>query len=262
MDGTMRELEMIRESKDGDEGTRRLALLSLSGLAGGGLVLVLSLVAAPPAESPATRDPLARLSPDDGLAAEAPSEEAAVERAPVDPVALTFPERLEGDPPELAAAIAAARAELEHPEPLPGAVLPEAAAVSAVPVSERAAAALPAALSATLLPSTLERGDDELLEAALPGAISLSERAPEGHDGEFTLQVISYDSPEGAHAFAEGLNARGHRAFVMQAHIEGRGTVYRVRIGPFESMAEAQRYRATFEASEHMNSIVVRRRAS
>jgi len=258
MDGTMRDLEMIRESKDGDEGTRRLALLSLSGLAGGGLVLVLSLVAAPPAESPTARDPLARLSPTDSLAAAAPAEEEAAERVPVDPVALTFPERLEGDPPELAAAIAAARAELEHPEPLPAVALP----VSTTPVAERAAAALPAAISATLAPSTLERGEDELLAAALPATVSLSERAPEGHDGEFTLQVISYDSPEGAHAFAEGLNARGHRAFVMQAHIEGRGTVYRVRIGPFESMAEAQRYRSTFETSEHMNSIVVRRRAA
>jgi cell division protein FtsN len=48
----------------------------------------------------------------------------------------------------------------------------------------------------------------------------------------------------------------------MQAHVDGRGTVYRVRIGPFESMGEAARYRASFEAAEHMNTIVVRRRES
>jgi cell division septation protein DedD len=257
MEGSMRDLEMIRESRDGEDGSRRLALLVLSGLAGGSLVLVLSLIAAPEAEPAPDRDPLARLSATDRLAPEVLDEELE-EREPVDRVALSFPERLEGEPPELAAAIAAARAELEHPEPLP--VMP--AVVPPAPATERAAAALPAAISATVPTAELERPDDELLGAALPSSTALATRVPEGHDGEYTIQVISYDSPEGAHAFAEGLTSRGHRAFVMQAHVEGRGTVYRVRIGPFESMAAAQRYRATFEASEHMNTIVVRRRES
>lgn len=261
MDGSMRDLEMIRESRDGEDGGRRLALLALSGLAGGGLVLVVSLIAAPPPEPLPSRDPLARLAPGDGLAPAAPPEdEEEREREAIDPVALSFPERLEGDPPELAAAIAAARAELEHPEPLP--IRTAVVAPSEVPVAERAAAALPAAMAASVPLEGLDRADDELLDAALPSSTSLATRVPEGHDGEYTIQVISYDSPEGAHAFAEGLTSRGHRAFVMQAHVEGRGTVYRVRIGPFESMGEAQRYRTAFEASEHMNTIVVRRRES
>jgi len=88
----------------------------------------------------------------------------------------------------------------------------------------------------------------------------VTEPAREGPDGEYTLQVISYDSAEGGQAFAAGLRARGHRAFVMRAAIEGRGTMFRVRIGPFETMAEATSYRARFESSEHMNTIVIRRR--
>ncbi len=259
MDGSMRDLNLIREQKDEQYGVRRMALLAVSGLAGGGLVLALSLVAAPPPpEDAPTRDPLARLSIEDGLAPETPEE---TPRASIDRVALTFPERLEGDPPELAAAIATANAELLHPEPLP--VRP--AVVAGAIAGERAAAALPAAMVATIDPARLEgtTSTDVLVNAALPTERTRMEAdAPAGHDGEFTLQVISYDSPEGAHAFAEGLRARGHRAFVMRATIEGRGTVHRVRIGPFESMGEAQRYRQAFEASEHMNTIVIRRRDS
>jgi cell division septation protein DedD len=259
MDGSMRDLNLIREQKDEQDGMRRMALLAVSGLAGGGLVLVLSLVAAPPppAETP-TRDPLARLSIEDGLAAETIEEST---RPSIDRVALTFPERLEGDPPELAAAIAAANAELLHPEPLP--VRP--AMLAGAIAGERAAAALPAAMVATIDAARLEgtSSTDVLVSAALPAERTRMEAdAPAGHDGEFTLQVISYDSPEGAQAFAEGLRARGHRAFVMRATIEGRGTVHRVRIGPFESMGEAQRYRTAFEATEHMNTIVIRRRDS
>jgi cell division protein FtsN len=46
----------------------------------------------------------------------------------------------------------------------------------------------------------------------------------------------------------------------MQAAVDGRGTMFRVRIGPFESVAEASAYRARFEQTEHMNTIVIRRR--
>nr|MDQ3036934.1 SPOR domain-containing protein [Myxococcota bacterium] len=100
-----------------------------------------------------------------------------------------------------------------------------------------------------------------MLQQALPDAHrSLGDSAPEGHDGEYTVQVISYDSADGAHAFAAGLRVRGHRAFVMRADVEGRGTVYRVRVGPFDTMAEAQGYRRRFEETERMNVIVVRRR--
>jgi cell division septation protein DedD len=74
------------------------------------------------------------------------------------------------------------------------------------------------------------------------------------------VQVISYDSADSAESFAAGLRARGHRAFVMSAEVEGRGTMYRVRVGPFETMREAQAYRREFERTERMNTLLVRRR--
>jgi len=82
--------------------------------------------------------------------------------------------------------------------------------------------------------------------------------APRGHEGEFTLQVISYDRPEPSRAFAEGLRAKGHPAFVVTAEVPSRGRYYRVRVGPFKSRAEAETYRRKFEDQEHMNTFVVR----
>ncbi|MBN8614583.1 MAG: SPOR domain-containing protein, partial [Deltaproteobacteria bacterium] len=154
-------------------------------------------------------------------------------------------------------------AEAAHPDSLgldEGSLGASAVAAPAMPSMEHLPEMLPAAVAAT------EGSDiarvamhDELVQSAFPTA-RVTDPAREGHDGEFTLQVISYDSADGAQAFAQGLRARGHRAFVMQATVEGRGTMYRVRIGPFESMAEASAYRGRFESSEHMNTIVIRRR--
>jgi DedD protein len=61
-------------------------------------------------------------------------------------------------------------------------------------------------------------------------------------------------------AFAAGLRARGHEAFVISAEIEDRGTWYRVRIGPFETQREAEAFRRSFERTERMNTLLVRRR--
>jgi cell division protein FtsN len=47
---------------------------------------------------------------------------------------------------------------------------------------------------------------------------------------------------------------------VLRAEVEGRGTVYRVRVGPFETQREAQTYRHEFERTERMNTLLVRRR--
>lgn len=268
MDGAMRDLNLIREQADEQDAT--MQRWSLYGLAGGVtvlLVLALCFQLGPtsPAAAEVDADPLARL---DALgraprASQGPQDatpESA--RAPsVDRVALAFPEQLTEDPPDIAAALAAAAAEAAHPDALPHepSYVPPAAAAPA-PSFEHLPELLPAAVAAT------DGADiarvamrDELVQSAFPAA-RVTDPAREGHDGELTLQVISYDSADGAQAFAQGLRARGHRAFVMQANVDGRGTMYRVRIGPFETMAEANAYRSRFEASEHMNTIVIRRR--
>jgi cell division protein FtsN len=44
---------------------------------------------------------------------------------------------------------------------------------------------------------------------------------------------------------------------VLEAKVQGRGTWYRVRVGPFPTQAAASSYRSTFEAKEHVVPFVV-----
>ncbi|GAB4213992.1 MAG: hypothetical protein OHK0013_38360 [Sandaracinaceae bacterium] len=265
MDSAMRDLNLIREHADDQDGTAQR--LALYGLAGGVTVLLVlalcyQLGPAAPEEEAVELDPLARLealSRTEGTTNEPTPEPLAAPS--VDRVALGFPEQLTQDPPDVAAALAAAAAEAAHPDALP---LDSAAelgpALDASAALERLPEVLPAAVAATEGEMIARvAAHDPLVSSSFP-ADRVREPAREGHDGTYTIQVISYDDPDGAQAFAAGLRARGHRAFVMRAEVEGRGTMYRVRIGPFETMAEANRYRSRFEASEHMNTIVVRRR--
>jgi len=104
---------------------------------------------------------------------------------------------------------------------------------------------------------------DPVLAAALPRMAPRDvDRAPQGSDGPYTLQVISYRSEAEARIFAEALRSRGHAAFVISGEVEDRGTFYRVRIGPFANRVRAENYRATFEQEEGMNTFVYRRRVS
>ena len=263
MDSAMRDLEQIQEQSEGQG--KPLLLVGLLVAVTIGVVFAMGLwVGDFGAPEAAQSDPLAHLDRADGLA---PVEEVAAEpEPPVEARDLSFPEALTEDPPEMAAALAAAAAELAHPEPLPTSLAAFGAVAAPVPVAPPPPEALPAVLPAGVAASP-EAEDlvrtaarDPLVAAALPPEPDARSAAPAGHDGLYTVQVISYDSPEGAQAFAAGLRARGHRAFVLSAQVEGRGTMYRVRVGPFETMREAEAYRREFERNERMNTIVVRRR--
>jgi DedD protein len=86
---------------------------------------------------------------------------------------------------------------------------------------------------------------------------SPGDSAPAGHDGGYQLQVSSFHTQPEAEAFAEQLRARGHKAYVLEAHVPGRGTWYRVRVGPFQTQHTAMQYRSTFEEREHVVPFVV-----
>jgi cell division septation protein DedD len=253
MDSAMRDLEQIREKGSDGEG-RPLALVGM--LIGVTVALVLAIgMSAGGFEREATGegdDPLARLDRAAGLEAQ-PPEQAAPATTEVRRSDLTFPEALapEDERPEVAAAFAQAAAELAHPEPLPAS---DGQPIEALPPT------LPVALAAAPGSEALvrEAARDPMFAQALP-TLERGQAAPAGRDGEYTVQVISYDSVEGADAFAAGLRARGHRAFVMRAEIPGRGTVHRVRVGPFETLRDAQAFRHQFEQTERMNTLLVHR---
>jgi cell division septation protein DedD len=134
-------------------------------------------------------------------------------------------------------------------------------AEGAVPkVARVAPAQMPAGLTASS-GDNLERAarHDKLVAAALPKAHNAHTRASSGADGEFVLQVMSYEAKDEADGFASALRDRGHEAFVAAGHVDGRGKTYRVRIGPFKSKQAADVYRRDFEERERMMTIVVRR---
>jgi len=102
----------------------------------------------------------------------------------------------------------------------------------------------------------ISRGDSPALR---PPQAAAPEPVPPGEDGIFTLHVASYETEAEAVRFQEDIRRRGHRAFVVRTTVEGRGTLYRVRVGPFHTLAEAQRYRLDFEAQTSLPTFIVRR---
>lgn len=260
MDSAMRDLEQIRERDEDGEG-RPLALVGLLILVTMGLVFAMgSLVGWTDDTDAAEEDPLARLDRASGLVAVEETDETH-EAARVDRASLTFPSAL--GPPhaeraDVALTIAAARAELDHPDPLEHLPPLEPAAPS---LAEALPAIVPTAVAAGPSHEALLRTvESDPLVASSITVPQITERAEVGQEGPYTLQVISVPDPAEAETFATGLRARGHRAFVMQADVEGRGTMYRVRIGPFETQRAADTFRAEFERTERMNTLVVRRR--
>lgn len=95
------------------------------------------------------------------------------------------------------------------------------------------------------------------LAAGAARAADSSTLAPEGSDGGYQLQVASFKDPADADRLVEELRRRGHRAFRQAAYVPERGLWHRVRVGPFKSRFEAQRYKAEFERTERVSPFVV-----
>ena len=104
------------------------------------------------------------------------------------------------------------------------------------------------------------RPRDSLTRAATDRADSDTSNAPPapaGREGGYQLQVSSFRTQNEADTFSTQLRARGHKAYVVEAHVPGRGTWYRVRIGPFTSQHAAASYRSGFEGREHVDPFIV-----
>lgn len=244
MDTAMRDLERIEE-RSSDEG-RGVLVLSGVGLVAAVGIVVAAVAALPSGDEARPEDLLQMLA----IADETEAHEAGGERAEdpdIDPESLSFPTTLVTEErAEVAAAMAAAAAELAHLDPL----------TSPAPRSD-IAAGLPAAVTAgpdrTLVEMAAIR--DPLVAATVT---ERAQSSPAGYEGRYTLQVISYGDAEEARVFASALRKRGHAAYVTSGSVEGRGMHWRVRIGPFETRQQAQDYRTTFEREEGMNTFIVR----
>jgi cell division septation protein DedD len=265
--GRIRNLEQLEEEEDDDERMPRGASVALIVLGGSCIVfgaLALGGRSTPQAAKP---DPLGELVSQRGRPATA---------APAPPPDLTasdvtFPRILsDGDkPPTVLVAVhgpapsatvasasapsvalgasggpAAAPVPTQPPPPtdrLPVVPLPAQAVLEATPIVKHPRDAL-----------TKVAKDTAQLDAPA-GA----DAAPAGHEGGYQLQVSSFRAQAEAQGFADQLRTRGHKAYVVEAHVPGRGTWFRVRVGPFPTQHSAAQYRTGFEAREHVVPFVV-----
>jgi len=259
MDTAMRDLDQLRER--GDESTgRKIGLFAMASLLSIAAVFAMGIMIGrgDATEVAAPSDPLAQL-------ALSPSAQAAENSAGIEmkPESLSFPSTLtDREDPAVEATVRAAAQEAAALEgqPIAGAPIPAAMIapppVTAAPSVE--ASAFPASREATEDTDRLARvaKHDPLIAHALAPAAA-AELAPHGHEGAYTLQVVSYESSDQAERFAKNLRTRNHKAFVVQAEVPGRGRFFRVRIGPFEARKDALDYQSSFERDEHMHTIVV-----
>jgi len=254
--GSVRNLEQIQE----EDGTRMPRAASLAIVALGGACVVfaaLALGARKPPATPAPVDPLADLvaqrTHQGPLGATAPK--------PTDLSAqdVTFPSMLSDDKSPTTA-LAAVRS---LNTPAATASVATSTLISPPPPGDRlsvvAVAPLPvqSVLEAT---SVITRPRDAVTKAATDSA-QLQTAAPPsvgaGHDGGYQLQVSSFRTQAEANQFSDQLRARGHKSYVVEAHVVGRGTWFRVRVGPFTTQHAAAAYRTSFEAKEHVVPFVV-----
>jgi cell division septation protein DedD len=269
MEHSMRDLDRLRE-QDPEERGRQLGVwlvlaMILLGLFGA-VFVVWNRASRAKSDEP---DPLDQLAAAQSPRARETAGQGNDVKPSLDPTKLTFERNLTGeeDRPEVIAALAAAAREEEELAAQADKDTDNDEADDApvaIPMVKRvppASAQIPAGLSVSSAGSKLEKAarHDKLVAAALPKAHNAHTRASSGADGEFILQVMSYEAKDEADAFASALRDRGHEAFVAAGHVEGRSRTYRVRIGPFKSKGAADAYRREFEEKERMNTIVVRR---
>jgi cell division protein FtsN len=261
--GTIRDLEQLQED-DGRRMPRGVTMVLVvlgaasavfAGLALGGRVshppsakpdplgdLVLQRPRPNPAVGPASTRPATDLSPSDVTFPQLLSDDdkpstalAAIRTSPTTPPTLTT---TAAPPPTPAPA-------MQPPPPtdrLPVVPLPAQAVLEATPVVTRPRDALTKAASAAAQIDVPPVSEDT---------------TPPGREGGYQLQVSSFRTQSEAQAFADQLRARGHKAYVAEAHVPGRGTWFRVRIGPFPTQHAASQYRTSFEAHEHVVPFIV-----
>lgn len=240
--GSVRNLERIQEK---DDQTRMPRGVSIVLLVLGGACVVLSAMALGGKKS---NDAAARVDPLGELVAQK-GKPAAAKSADIGAQDVTFPSIL-SDQKDPTTALAALGARAQGSAAVPTQPPPPTDVLPVVP--------LPAQNVLQASP-VVTRPRDDLTKAAsqIEANAEAKTSAPSGHEGGYQLQVSSFKTQEEADAFAQQLRVRGHKAYVVTANVPGRGTWYRVRVGPFPTQAAATSYRSSFEAKEHVVPFVV-----
>jgi DedD protein len=240
----VRDIDQIQET-DPQQASGPWTTVLLVGLGGACVVFgALLLGGKRPQSGPARPDPLAEL-----VAAQAKPSANPNKASDLNPGDVTFPGLL-SDAEHPTTALAAVRTLQTNSMDLPTPP-PATDRLSVVP--------LPAQNILQASPVVTRPRDALTRVAAEKGELSASSSAmsPAGKEGGYQLQVSSFRTEKEASQFSEQLRARGHKSYVQEANVAGRGTWYRVRIGPFSTQHAAVTYRAGFETKEHVVPFVV-----
>jgi cell division septation protein DedD len=270
--GSVRNLEQIQES-DGGGGTPRGVTILLVALGAGCIVFAaLALGGKRGGASAQKVDPLGDL-----VTQQAKAGQATVKPTELSSRDVTFPGILSDDgapttalaavkggaPPPKATASAQSSPAAEPPAALivngKSGAPPTGEASPPPPTDRLPVVPLPAQNVLEASP-VVTRPRDALTRAANDAAqigAAAQPAAPAGKEGGYQLQVSSFRTQSEADQFAAQLRARGHKAYVIEAHVPNRGTWHRVRIGPFPSQHAAASYRSGFEGREHVVPFIV-----
>ncbi len=263
--GAVRDLEQLQE-EDPEARTPRGVTFAFVALGGACIVFAAMALSGRKSAPDAKRvDPLGELIAQRGVR-EAASAAAGTGTPPTRATDLggsevTFPGIL-SDNGKPTTALAAVRG--SGPLPVPGspdALRSPAALLAPPPAAADRLPVVPLPAQNVLQASpVVTRPRDMLTRAASESAQIATAAAPAtgpGKEGGYQLQVSSFRTQTEAQAFADQLRARNHKAYVAEAHVPGRGTWYRVRVGPFTSLQSATAYRASFEEKEHVVPFIV-----
>jgi cell division septation protein DedD len=72
----------------------------------------------------------------------------------------------------------------------------------------------------------------------------------------YTLQLGSFQNSEVAAAFSSSLAAKGYEAHIVKITVPDKGVVYRVRIGKYKNLEEAQKMAAELEKKENISAFI------
>lgn len=244
--GSASKLRNIDDIQEADVSPRpsRLGALVLASLGGACVVLAAVMVMKKPARPVSgNEDPLGTLV--EKAKAEGPLE---------DDVDVTFPKTLAGKKDPTTALEAIRDDKAKDPE----LVLPPGHPTSPPPAADRLPV-VPLPAQAILADAGKEGvpASDVLSGYARHASRETGTEVEAGQPGGFQLQVSSFKTTEEAESFSAALRRRGHHAYVEAADVKGRGTWYRVRVGPFKYKRSAEIYRQEFEAKERIVTFIV-----
>jgi len=179
---------------------------------------------------------LAAVTPETPVQSDASATPAATQQAATEQAGAASEDRAIAEIPKQPAETA------EAPAPAPTTTTEAAQAIEPEAVEPEAGDSEPAAQNAAPAPAP---------KPEPPAETQIAATAPAG--GDYVIQFASFLSPETAvreqglveERFPELLD--GHEIFVQQVDIADQGTFYRVRLGPFASLAEAHATCARFQ---------------